>query len=113
MVLLTAFMPLSLLVGGELDFGKFAANLLALALLSAAFASTGLYTSCFASHPTIGSRAVWLVALAALMFVYLAGSAHAFERGWLSLWQLLGGKPMPDGRLPHPLTRDYMYAAGG
>ena len=38
-----------------------------------------------------------------------AGSAHAFDRGWLSLWQLLGGKPLADGRLPHPLTREYMY----
>ena len=43
--------------------------------------------------------------------IYLAGSAHAFDRGWLSLWQLLAGKPLPDGRLPHPLTRDYMYRA--
>ena len=41
--------------------------------------------------------------------IYLAGSAHAFDRGWLSLWQLLAGKPLPDGRLPHPLTRAYMY----
>ena len=45
--------------------------------------------------------------------IYLAGSAHAFDRGWLSLWQLLAGKPLPDGRLPHPLTRDYMYAKDG
>jgi cyclopropane-fatty-acyl-phospholipid synthase len=45
--------------------------------------------------------------------IYLAGSAHAFDRGWLSLWQLLAGKPLPDGRLPHPLTRDYMYASSG
>jgi cyclopropane-fatty-acyl-phospholipid synthase len=43
--------------------------------------------------------------------VYMAGSAHAFDRGWLSLWQLLAGRPFDDGRLPHPLTRDYMYAA--
>jgi cyclopropane-fatty-acyl-phospholipid synthase len=42
--------------------------------------------------------------------IYMAGSAHAFDRGWLSLWQLLGGKPLRDGRLPHPLTRGYMYA---
>jgi len=42
--------------------------------------------------------------------IYMAGSAHAFDRGWLSLWQLLAGKPHPDGRLPHPLTREYMYA---
>ena len=42
--------------------------------------------------------------------IYMAGSAHAFDRGWLSLWQLLAGKPLADGRLPHPLTRDYIYA---
>lgn len=41
--------------------------------------------------------------------IYMAGSAHAFDRGWLSLWQVLGGKALPDGRLPHPLTRRYMY----
>jgi cyclopropane-fatty-acyl-phospholipid synthase len=41
--------------------------------------------------------------------IYLAGSAHAFDRGWLSIFQLLVGKPFPDGRLPHPATRDYMY----
>ena len=41
--------------------------------------------------------------------IYLAGSAHAFDRGWLSLFQVLAGKPLPDGRLPHPLTREYMY----
>ena len=41
--------------------------------------------------------------------IYMAGSAHAFDRGWLSLWQVLAGKATADGRLPHPLTRDYMY----
>ena len=41
--------------------------------------------------------------------IYLAGSAHSFERGWISLFQLLVGKPLPDGSLPHPATRDYMY----
>jgi len=45
--------------------------------------------------------------------IYMAGSAHAFDRGWLSLWQLLGGKALADGRLPHPLTRDYMYGGPG
>jgi cyclopropane-fatty-acyl-phospholipid synthase len=42
--------------------------------------------------------------------IYMAGSAHGFDRGWMSLWQLLAGKPLADGRLPHPLTRDYIYA---
>ena len=27
--------------------------------------------------------------------IYMAGSAHAFDRGWLSLWQVLAGKPLP------------------
>ena len=26
--------------------------------------------------------------------IYMAGSAHAFDRGWLSLWQVLAGKPL-------------------
>jgi len=42
--------------------------------------------------------------------IYMAGSAHAFDRGWMSLWQILAGKPHADGTLPHPLTRDYMYS---
>jgi cyclopropane-fatty-acyl-phospholipid synthase len=41
--------------------------------------------------------------------IYLAGSAHAFDRGWLSLWQVLAGRPLPDGGLPHPLTREDVY----
>ena len=45
--------------------------------------------------------------------IYLAGSAHAFDRGWLSIFQLLAGRPLPDGRLPHPATRDYMYRGAG
>ena len=43
--------------------------------------------------------------------IYLAGSAHAFDRGWLSIFQLLAGKPLADGSLPHPATREYMYSA--
>jgi cyclopropane-fatty-acyl-phospholipid synthase len=42
--------------------------------------------------------------------IYMAGSAYAFDRGWLSLWQVLAGRPHADGRLPHPLTRAYMYS---
>ncbi len=45
--------------------------------------------------------------------IYLAGSAHAFERGWLSIFQLLAGRPLPDGQLPHPATREYMYRSAG
>jgi cyclopropane-fatty-acyl-phospholipid synthase len=44
---------------------------------------------------------VWLI--------YMAGSAHAFDRGWISIYQLLGGKALEDGSLPHPLTREHVY----
>jgi len=54
-VLLVCLMSLSLLVGGELDLGKFACNILALSLLVSAFAAIGLYMSCIASHPTIAA----------------------------------------------------------
>ena len=45
--------------------------------------------------------------------IYLAGSAHGFDRGWLSIFQLLAGRPHADGRLPHPATREYMYRSPG
>ncbi len=54
-VLLVTLMPLSLLAGGALDFGKLFANLLALTLLVSAFTATGLYMSCVASHPVIAA----------------------------------------------------------
>ena len=41
--------------------------------------------------------------------IYMAGSANSFERGWLSVFQVLGGRPAADGTLPLPLARDYMY----
>jgi cyclopropane-fatty-acyl-phospholipid synthase len=42
--------------------------------------------------------------------IYMAGSAHAFERGWMSLYQVLAGKPLANGRLSVPATREYIYA---
>ena len=42
--------------------------------------------------------------------IYMAGSAHAFERGWMSVYQVLAGKPTPDGKLGLPGTREYVYA---
>ncbi len=43
--------------------------------------------------------------------IYMAGSAHAFTRGWLSIYQLLGIKMQPDGAAPYPLTREHVYRA--
>ena len=49
--------------------------------------------------------------------LYLAGSAMAFERGWMSLHQVLAAKPsgdlasgaMPGAQSAYPFTRDYIY----
>jgi cyclopropane-fatty-acyl-phospholipid synthase len=41
--------------------------------------------------------------------IYMAGSAHAFDRGWISIFQILGAKPLADGSVPYPLTREHVY----
>lgn len=41
--------------------------------------------------------------------LYLAGCAHAFERGWVSIYQILASKQKKPGRTDLPLTRDWMY----
>ena len=41
--------------------------------------------------------------------IYMAGSAHAFDRGWMALFQIVAGKPLADGSLPYPFTRDHVY----
>ena len=55
MVLLLALMPLSLLLGGSLDFGLLAAGLLGLTLMLAAFAAAGLYMSTVTAQPTVAA----------------------------------------------------------
>lgn len=54
-ILMISLMPLSLLAGTELDMGKFAAGMLALALLLAAFSSAGLYLSSLTDNPTVAA----------------------------------------------------------
>ncbi len=44
--------------------------------------------------------------------IYMAGSAYAFERNWLALFQILGGKPLPDGRQDYPFNRRHLCAEG-
>jgi cyclopropane-fatty-acyl-phospholipid synthase len=39
----------------------------------------------------------------------MAGSAHAFTRGWISIYQLLGIKMQPDGTASYPATRAHVY----
>ncbi len=55
MVGMMTLMPLSLLLGGGLDFGKLAACVLALGLLLAGFAALGLFISALANQPTVAA----------------------------------------------------------
>lgn len=41
--------------------------------------------------------------------IYMGGSAHAFERGWISIFQILAARPCEDGTVPYPLTREHVY----
>ena len=41
--------------------------------------------------------------------VYMAGYALAFQRGWVSVNQVLAGRPLPNGALSTPLTREHVY----
>ena len=63
LVFLITLMPLSLLVGCELDMGKLFSNLLALMLLVTAFTSTGLFMSTIAGHPTVAAMGTFGVLL--------------------------------------------------
>lgn len=72
-IALTTLMPLSLLSGGDLDFGKLIANILALSLLICAFTATGLYMSCLAGHPTIAAMATFGILLLLWILDWSAG----------------------------------------
>jgi cyclopropane-fatty-acyl-phospholipid synthase len=41
--------------------------------------------------------------------IYMAGSAHAFDRGWISIFQILALKPMANGAVSYPPTRGHVY----
>jgi cyclopropane-fatty-acyl-phospholipid synthase len=42
--------------------------------------------------------------------LYLAGCAHAFERGWVTIHQVLAVKPADPALNPLPWTREYVYS---
>ncbi|MEW6132842.1 MAG: cyclopropane-fatty-acyl-phospholipid synthase family protein [Pseudomonadota bacterium] len=42
--------------------------------------------------------------------IYMAGSAYAFDNGWLELWQVLAGKAVAGRQPNYPYARDYIYA---
>jgi gliding motility-associated transport system permease protein len=96
LLLLIAFMPLSLLAGARLDFGLLAASFLGLALLLAGFAAVGLFMSTLTQYTTVAAISTFG---ALLLFWILDWSGQGFTGGnWLAYLSLFNHyKPFLDG----------------
>jgi len=74
---LIALMPLSLLAGGTLDFGKLAAGLLGLTLVLGAFAAAGLFMSSLTAQPVVAAVSTFGL----LLLVWIIDWAGASREG--------------------------------
>jgi ABC-2 type transport system permease protein len=82
LVLMVALMPLSLLVGGHLDFGMFAAALLGVVLLTASFIAVGLFMSTLTAQPAIAAVSTFGVLLG-LWIIDWVGAGRSGDYGGL------------------------------
>lgn len=82
-LLLTVAMPLSLVHGTHLDWGKFAAATLGLTLTLAALGAIGIACSAFASLPAIAATAALTLGLA-LFTVNLAAQKAGIDNGLIN-----------------------------
>jgi ABC-2 type transport system permease protein len=85
MVGMITLMPLSLLLGGGLDYGKLAANVMAFALLSAGFASVGLFISALANQPTVAAISTF----GALLLLWIINWSRSSGGGVLEYLSML------------------------
>lgn len=74
MVALIALMPLSLLLGGALDFGMLGAGLLGLALTVTAFAAAGLFFSSLTSQPVVAAVSTFGLLLVLWILDWVGGA---------------------------------------
>lgn len=78
---LATLMPLSLLMGGRLDFGLLASMILGVVLLAACFSAVSLFASSLTAHPFVAS----MIAFGLLLGMLLTGETAADgmrARGW-------------------------------
>lgn len=85
---LIALMPLSLLMGGGLDFGTLAAGFLGLALLLAAYSAAGLFMSSLTRQPTVAAISTFGLLLL-LWVIDWAGNARPGMSGVFTYLSLL------------------------
>ncbi len=69
---MVALMPMSLLLGASLDLGQFAAGILGLILLLAAFAAIGLFISTLTAQPAVAAAGSFAT-LFVLWIIHVAG----------------------------------------
>ena len=80
MVAMITLMPLSLLLGGTLDFGLLASALLGLLLLLACFTALGLFMSTLTDQPTVAAISTFGV----LLMLWIIDWAGSNEAGHIS-----------------------------
>lgn len=87
MVAMLSLMPLSLLAGGSLDLGMFAAGALGLLLLLASFAAIGLYMSSLTAQPAVAAVTTFgaLLLLWILDWMGKGGEQSSEVFGYLSM----------------------------
>lgn len=82
LVVMIALMPLSLLLGGHLDFGMLASGLLGVLLLTASFIAAGLFMSTLTVQPAIAAVSTFGVLLG-LWIIDWVGAGRSGEAGGL------------------------------
>ena len=87
LLVMLALMPLSLLVGTDLDMGKLAAGLLGLALLLATFAAIGLYMSSLTEQPVVAA----ITTFGLLLLLWIIDEAGSVEPGGVMSYLSLMG----------------------
>ncbi len=103
---LIALMPLSLLMGGSLDFGTLAAGFLGLALLLAAYGAAGLFLSSLTRQPTVAAISTFGLLLL-LWVIDWAGNARPGMSGVFAYLSLLRHyEPLLKGLVN---TKDVLY----
>jgi len=70
MLMMVMLMPLSLLLGGSLDWGQLGSCLLGITLLLGALTALGLYISTLTTHPTVAAISTF----AAFLLLWMLGS---------------------------------------
>lgn len=75
MLAIIMLMPLSLLIGGRLDWGQLVVGLLAVILVAATFSAIGLYISALSPHPTLAAIAT----LGVLLLLWIIDAPPASE----------------------------------